>query len=391
MQRAPAPKAKHVPAPAPRARLRRRHVAAAVGFVLIVIAPIVATAWYMWTQAADRYVSTAGFSVRTEDTSSAFELLGGVAELSGSSTKDSEVLFQFIQSQDLVGRIDDTLDLRTIWSRVPEERDPVFAYRPPGTIEDLTDHWKRMVTVYVDANSGLIEVQVQAFTPQDAVQINQAIYDESLAMINQLSAIAREDTTRYARADFDTAMDRLRLARASMTEFRNRTQIVDPAATIQSQMGILTSLQTALATELIEFDILVQSSGRDDPRVDRAQDRIDVIEDRIQQERNKFGIGENNTDEGTDIAFADLVSAYEILAVDLEFAETRYRAAQAALDMALADAGRQNRYLAAHIRPTMPERSDAPDRVQITGLVAIFAFLIWSVVTLSAYAIRDRR
>ena len=377
--------------PAPRARIKTRHLAAAVGFLVIAVAPVLVTAWYMWAHAADRYVSVAGFSVRSEEAASAFELLGGMAELSGAASKDSEVLFQFIQSQDLVARIDAQIDLRMLWSRVSYEDDPLFAYRPPGTIEDLTDHWQRMVHVYVDGGSGLIEVQVQAFTPEDALRINRAIYDESLAMINRLSAIAREDTTRYARDDFDSAMERLRRARAALTEFRNRTQIVDPAASIQSQMGIMTSLQAALANELIEFDILVQSTGGDDPRIARAQDRIDVIEARIQAERDKFGAGEAGIGTQRDIAFADLVSAYEILAVDLEFAETRYRAAQAALDIALADAGRQNRYLAAHIQPTLAQRSDAPDRIQLTLLVAVFSFLIWCVLTLSAYAIRDRR
>lgn len=377
--------------PAPKARLQGRHVAAIVSFFIFALGPPLITGWYMWERAHDRYISTAGFSVRTEEVGSAFELLGGVAELSGSSSTDTEILYQFIKSQEIVRSIDEIADLRAIWSKADRDQDPIFVYDAPGTIEDLTEYWQRMVYVYSDSGTGLIDVQVQAFTAEDAQLINQLIYDASLEMINRLTEIAREDATGYAREDLDGAVERLKDARSALTLFRNRTQIVDPAASIQSQMGIMTSLQAALANELIELDILVQSTNQDDPRIVRAQQRIAVIEARIIEERNKFGVGENTDPTSDAPAFADLVGEYERLAVDLEFAEGSYRAAQATLDTALAEARRQSRYLAAHIQPTLPERADGPDRFQITFLVGLFSFLIWAIGTLSAYALRDRR
>ena len=380
-----------VPPPAPNARLRGRHVATFFSFLIFAIGPILVTGWYMWDRAADRYISRAGFSVRTEEVGSAFELLGGVAELSGSSSTDTEILYQFIQSQELVTAIDDAIDLRAIWSNTDTDKDPIFTYDPPGTIEDLAAHWTSMVKVYSDSGTGLIDIEVQAFSPQEAQLVNQYIYDESLAMINRLSAIARDDATRYAREDLDASVERLKDARSALTQFRNRTQIVDPAASIQSQMGIMSSLQAALADELIELDVLTVSTNQDDPRIVRARQRIEVIEARIQEERTKFGIGDNQSLEGDEPAFAQLVGEYESLAVDLEFAESSYRAAQATLDAALAEARRQSRYLAAHIRPTLPESAEAPNRLQITLLVGLFSFLAWAIVTLSSYAIRDRR
>lgn len=381
----------NVPPPAPKARLRGRHVVTLFSFLIFAIGPVLLTAWYMWDRALDRYISRAGFSVRTEEVGSAFELLGGITELSGSSSTDTEILFQFIQSQELVRNIDNAVDLRAIWSDTELGRDPIFTYDAPGSIEDLTAHWARMVSVYSDSGTGLIDIEVQAFTPQDAQAVNQLIYDESLAMINRLSAIAREDGTRYAREDLDSSVERLKDARSVLTQFRNRTQIVDPAASIQSQMGIMSSLQSALANELIELDVLIQSTSQDDPRIVRARQRIDVIEARIVEERNKFGIGDSQDSDSGTPAFAELVGEYERLAVDLEFAEGSYRAAQATLDTSLAEARRQSRYLAAHIQPTLPESAEAPDRLQITSLVALFSFLAWAIATLSAYSIRDRR
>ena len=373
------------------ARPRFRHVMLALSFLVLVAGPTLGAAWYMWTRAADRYVSTAGFSVRTEEVGSAIELLGGVAQLSGSSSSDTDILYDYIQSQELVRQVDAVLDLRELWSAVPPEVDPIFAYHPPGTIEDLTDYWNRMVRVYNDGTTGLLELRVQAFTPRDAQTIAQLVYDRSAETINELTAIARADATRYAREELDTAVERLKGAREAITQFRNRTQIVDPAASIQSQMGILSSLQAQLAQSLVDLDLLADSTSQSDPRVSQTESRIAAIEARIAEEQRKLGFGaaEGAVDDGT--AFADLVGEYERLVVDLQFAEQSYTAALATYDSAQAEARRQSRYLAAHVRPTLAEASTVPRRLELTLLTALFAFLAWAILALAAYALRDRR
>lgn len=380
-----------------RARLRPRHVLTVLSFLLLVPGPTAATAWYLWTRAHDRYVSVAGFSVRTEEVGSAFELLGGVAELSGSSSSDTDILYSFIQSPGLVARVDAELDLRSIWSRPgwhwrEPGHDPVFAYHPPGSIEDLTDYWNGMVGVYSDSGTGLIDIEVQAFAPQDAQAIARMIYDESTQMINRLSAIAREDATRYAREELDQSVERLKQAREALTRFRNRTQIVDPAASMQSQMGILSSLQAQLAQTLVDLDILRQSTSASDPRLVQAERRVEVIEARIAEERRKLGLGSESRPgaQGSE-AFADLVGEYERLIVDREFAETSYTSALAAYDSAVAEARRQSRYLAAHVEPTLAESAEYPRHFQLLGLVALFSFLGWALVLLVGYSLRDRR
>lgn len=113
-----------------------------------------------------------GFSVRTEEASSAIELLGGITDLSSGSSSDTDILNDFLTSQELVREIDQAVDLRAIWSRVPTSRDPVFAFDAPGTIEDLVDHWERKVTIIYDSGAGLIDMRVLAFDPQDARAIS---------------------------------------------------------------------------------------------------------------------------------------------------------------------------------------------------------------------------
>lgn len=371
------------------ARVKQRHWGLLFGFILMVIVPVLAASWYLYERAADQYASTVAFTVRSEDISSAVDILGGLGTAlggGGGGSSDTDILYEFIRSQEIVAAVDARLNLKEIYSR-HYRTDPVFGFEPSGTIEDLTSYWRRVVRISYDANSGLMELRVLAFTPGEARAVAEAIYDESTRVINDLSAIAREDATAYAREDLDLAVERLKTAREALTAFRIENQIVDLTADIQGQMGLLNTLQAQLADALIEYDLLQNTARAGDPRVEQAERRIEVIEARIDEERQKFGTG--GTGPGGE-SYATTVAEFERLSVDREFAEQAYVAALSAYDGARAEANRQSRYLANYIAPTLAERAEFPQRGLIVALVAAFAFLLWSILSLIYYSLRDR-
>ncbi|MEM8871350.1 MAG: hypothetical protein AAGB10_21140 [Pseudomonadota bacterium] len=385
---APQPIAKDDPVRAPVAQVRRRgrHILVILSFILCVVVPGAGTGYYMWTVAADQYASKTGFTVRREDTSSAFELLSGLGNLSGSSSSDTDILYEFIQSQKLVSDIDRDIDLRAIWSK--PENDPVFALSEETSIEDLVAYWERMVRLSYGVGSGLLEVEVRAFAPEDATLIAETVFSKSSDMINELSDIARQDAIGYAQDELNTSLLRLKEARETITRFRNANQLITPELDLESQAGLLSTLVSQQVEALIEIDLLSDTVRDGDPRLDQAQRRLDVIERRIEAERQKLGF---QGQAGTDQALADIFGEYERLAVDREFAEQAYVSALASYDAAQAEARRKSRYLAAYMAPTRAEEAEYPERATLTGLITLFLFLIWSVVVLVGYSIKDRR
>lgn len=366
---------------------KKRHWGLALAFLIIVLVPIATSAWYLYTRAADQYATTLGFTVRSEDVSSSADLLSGLgSSIGGSASRDTDILYEFILSRGIVSRITAQLDLPKIYSKYADI-DPLMSYDSDGTIEDLTRYWQRMVRVSYDAGSGLMELRVLAFDPQDAMNIATAIYDESTATINELSAIARNDATRYAQEDLDLALERLKVSREQLTSFRLANQIVDPNADIQVQMGLLTTLQEQQANALIEFDLLSDSAIENDPRLDSARRRLEVIEARIAQERQKFGAGGAGPG---GVEYATTISDFERLSVDREFAETAYAATLSAYDGARAEANRQSRYLATYIAPMPAERPEFPQRELFIAIIAAFSFLTWAIASLVYYSLRDR-
>jgi capsular polysaccharide transport system permease protein len=371
------------------ARNHKRHRRLLFSFVAVVLVPFLAAVLYLWVIADDQYSSTTGFAVRTEEGSAASELLGGLSTLAGgSSSADSDILYEFIQSLELVKGVDQTLDLRGHYS-AHWKSDPAFALWPDASAEDLLSFWQRIVRIAYDQGTGLLEVRVLAYDKDMAQAIASEIVSESQQMINELNEQARADALRYAQLDLDGAVARLKAAREALTQFRSRTQIVDPEADLQGRMGVMNNLQQQLAEALIEHDLLLQTTSGNDPRLVQALRRINVIRDRIRSERDTFTSA--NTDTGAvGEDYPNLLAEFEALTVDREYAEETYRAGLAALELARANAARQSRYLATYVRPTLAETSEYPRRFVLAGLVGLFLVLVWSIMALIYYSIRDR-
>jgi capsular polysaccharide transport system permease protein len=304
--------------------------------------------------------------------------------LPSNASANGNVLYAFIQSPQIVARIDARLDLIGHYG-ADWLSDPVFSLWPGATIEDLLAFWRRMVRIAFDPSTGLMEIQVRARSPEMAQAIARAIVEESEIMINALNEQARRDSMANAQADLDSALSRLRAAREALAAFRAETQIVDPQADIQGRMGVINNLQQQLAQALIDYDLLLLSTNDSDPRVRQALRRIEVIRDRISEERRGFA-----GSAASDADYPRLIARYESLRVDQEFAEQTYRAALTAYDAARSNAARQSLYLATYIEPTLAQRADYPERWLLSALTLIFLLLVWSILALVYYSLRDR-
>lgn len=370
---------------ASKVRFRLRHFSVFFSFLVFVVAPVFLSSWYLIQRAQDQYTSTFAFSVRSEEMGSAFDFLGGLSALGSSGSSDTDILYEFVMSRAIVDRVQNRLDLRLVYS-FNNRTDPWFSFDPNGTIEDLSNYWNDMVKVFYDRNTGIIEVRVHAFRALDAQKIAQIIVEESTQKINDLSAISRLDTIKYAEAELNASLARLKLARKAMTEFRSLNELVDPEAELGVQTGLLSALQGELSSLLIESDVLADIANIDDPRRVELKRRIEIVENRIEVERSKF------SSQGLDKSdYSKLLGEYESLLVDREYAEQAYLASMATYDSAVMEANRKSRYLATYIEPTFAERAEYPQKELLVFLIFTISLFGWATLVLLYYALRDRR
>ena len=371
------------------ARPRRRHWLIAASFLLAVIAPtLIAAAYLSWT-AADRYGSRLAFSIRSNQTAAPLEILGAVTQLGNSSVlTDGQVLYDFIQSQQIVETVRARLPLEAIYNRAPA--DWVYSLGEDQPIEDLVDYWNRMVDVSLDPAIGILTVEARAFTPGEARAIATEILAASAELVNRLADTAREDAVRYAAVELTGAEARLRDIRARLRDFRDFEQEVDPSQNARVAIALVAGLEQELSQARVQLDLLRGALDDKAPRIVLLKRQVASLEARIAAERTRLGTGTAVRDDDRR-SLSQVVGEFEELVVDREFAEQSYTLALATYQQAEAEARRRHRYLAAHIEPTLSEAPQYPDRPLLIAAVFLFALAAWSILVLAGYNIRDRR
>ena len=368
------------------AKFKLFHSLILLSFLVIVVAPTYVAYDYLSNRAVGQFISKSGFTVRKEEQVSSFDTLGAFTGLGSDTTKDIDLIYKYIQSQEIVSEIIDDFDFQAHYT-ANFTQDPFFSLRPDPTIVDLTDYWNRILNIFYDGNLGLIELEVYGFSPEAAFNLNNLIISKSTALINRINAISQEDSKRYAKLELDLAIDRLKNMRRRLTKFRADYNIIDPNSGLQGDLNVVNALTQELITVQIELDLITRSSSKKDPRISELEDKISVIERRLVNEKGKIGQLPGLVSKG----YSDVVGEYEDLRVELEYAEQAYLNAMAAYETSVANSAKQSRYLAAYINPTMPEVSEYPRVYKIVPLVFIISFLVWCVLILVIYSVRDRR
>lgn len=372
-----------------RARFRLRHLLILLSFLLFFVGPVGGAAWYLYTQAAPQYHSQVSFSVHSEDAPSASSILTVFSQSTPSSASDTDILYDFISSQQIVEDLSKEIDLRAIFNR--PENDPVFTLGEGATVEELHSYWQWMVYISFDRSTGIIDTEVRAFTPEDAQAVGAAIVKRSSELINTLSLESRTDLIEFARRDLEEAKERVNEVRKRLQVFRNKYQMINPETDIEKLMLVLNTLEQQLQERLIERDLLIDRVSENDSRLVTINREIAAIEARIMLEQTKLGIGEGADAAAQDQRLAEVVGEFEDIIAERSFAERAYTAVLAQYEQARADARRKHRYLLSHIGPTKAEKALYPQKEAIMAMLVIGLFCFWLVFVMIFFNVKDRR
>jgi capsular polysaccharide transport system permease protein len=355
----------------------------------IALPTLVVTLYFLFI-ATDQYAAEGRFAIRSSestptstDSSSVMASLG----LSSSSptTADSYIVVEYLQSRRLVEDLQARLDLRKLYSN--PDADWYARFDPNGTIENLVSYWQGMSSAYFDSMTGIVQVEVRAFSAADAQRIAAATLESAERLINDLSRRSRDDTVQFAKDDLSRAELRMKFARKAIRDFRDRQRQIDPTQIAAARISVLSSLESELAKEQSTRAMVNSFLNSDAPSVRMMENKITALRDRIAEERNKLGTtGDNKGD--TEI-MSSIMAEYEELATDREFAETLYKSSLASLEAARIAAERKMRYVASFVEPKRAERAMYPQRFKNIILVFLSCCLAWIVGVLIIYGIRD--
>jgi capsular polysaccharide transport system permease protein len=399
VERAPQPEKTIDAAPAAQqkrgwiSRLKTRHMAIGAAFLAIVAVPSTVTSLYMAFVAADQYHSSTSFSVRSIDSAQASDILGMFSQSSsGSTVSDSYVLLDYILSERMVQMVDEAFGLETIFA--PRGGDFFFALGADQPIEDQLAYWRSMVSVNFDHTSGIMNLQIKAFEPETAQRVAAFVVAQGEKLINELSNSARDETLRVAQTEVTSSEERLYKSRAAIRNYRDQSQEADPVEGAKLAAQLVGSLEQQLVQLKTELSTALTQMGENTPRVRVMRSQITSLEKQLERERQRFGSGTAAGKQGRNAGqFADVagrIQEYEGLQTQNEFAERAYTSSLAALEKARVDAAAKQRYLAVFIKPTLSEFAQYPHRIMNSLLVLLGSLLIWGVLVMGYYNIRDR-
>ena len=360
-----------------------------VSFILCVVLPLIAATIYFATLATDRYAARAGFSIRGIDTNAGIDGIGALTGLAstGSTTSDSYIVLSYLASRELLEAVDRQLDLRGVYSS--RDVDPLSRLAPEATVEDFLKYWNRRIHTQFDPASGIIEFEVQSFTPEHAREIAAVVLRLTQTLVNELSANARSDALRFAREEVELQEARLRKALSAIRDFRASQQSVDPSASAALEIELIASLEARLIDVNARIAALRQTLDEDAPSLTALRRKADALAAQIVERREAIGSDILAEAESDASAVSQQLAVYEELEVERSLAQQAYASALASLEQARRDADRQQRYLAIHLRPQVPEAAQYPRSLRNLLILGFALVAAWGIGTLITYSVRD--
>ncbi|MDX0439656.1 RkpR, polysaccharide export protein [Sinorhizobium medicae] len=372
-------------------KLRWRHAIIGGTFLGLVAVPAMLASLYMAFIAADQYHSTTSFAVRSIEGGVSSDILGMFTQASGGSTvSDSYILMDYILSERMAADADRRFKLEDVYAA--RGLDYFYGIGSELPIEDKLDYWRDMVNVNFDHASGIMQVTVKAFEPQQAREIAKFIVDQSDNLVNSLSLSARNDVLRAAQDEVLAGEARLSKARAALRDYRDKSQEISPEEGAKLAVQLIGSLEQQLTQLNADLATAKSQMGEDTPRIRVLKTRIESLEQQLDVERQRLGAGEKST-AGNDPNSPDVagrIAEFEELETEREFAERAYTAALGSLEKARIDANNRQRYLALFIEPTLSELAQYPARLLNSFLVILGLLFAWGIGVMGYYNIRDR-
>ena len=219
-------------------------------FIFTVLIPTTLAIIYYGLIASDIYISESRFVVRSPQRQSQTGLLGSLLSGTGFSRSqdDAYSVHDFIRSRDALKALDEQLDLRKKFSS--SNIDFLKRFGTPDfdkSFEALHKYYQKRVGVDSDSTSGISILQVNAFTAEDALKINQLLLEMSEKLVNKLSDRGREDILRTAVAEAKEYEGKAKAAALALAAFRSQNGVVDPERQTVYQLQQMSSYRMNLS------------------------------------------------------------------------------------------------------------------------------------------------
>jgi capsular polysaccharide transport system permease protein len=365
-----------------------------VSLLLAVLLPTGLAGAYLYGYADNQYVTEFRFSVRHEAPLRMDATAGSTlpTSLGGSVTPlavitDSQIVIQYLKSRQVIDdMVASGVNLDAVYART--DKDFLAHLRPHASAEERLNYWRRMVDPFFDMTTGIVSVQVRAFSPADAQIVAATALRLAEKLVNNMSSRAHEDVLAYAKREVGTSAEKLRTTQETIASFRNQHAVLFPEMQATSDTSVEGKVWENLIEAKTAFNAQLAvgvSAGSMQMRM--LANRIAAMETALRDVHSHMA--ETGPGGKPDATLASVMSEYDVLRLDQQIAAKVYERAMMALQDARNGASQQSVYLAAFVRPALPQESMYPVRWRVMTETALLSFVAWCLLQLLYHGIRD--
>lgn len=353
-------------------------------FLVTVLIPTLISGIYFGLLASDIYISESRFVVRSPQRQPT-TTLGALFQGAGFSRSqdDSYTVQDYIFSRDALLKLDEQFSLGKKFS--DSDIDIFSRFAGLGwddSFEALYRYYLKRVSVNLDSLSSITTLSVNAFSPDDALQLNEKLLELSENLVNQLNERGRQDMIRFALAEVETAEKKAKSAALAVSNYRNKKGVFDPEKQSALQLQQVSKMQDELIASKIQLSqILAQTS--DNPQIPSLKNRIETLQTEIDSEVAKVAGGNRS--------LANKSSEYEGLILERVFSEKQLAAALTSLEQARNDAQRKQLYLERIAQPSRPDVAMEPRRIRNVLATFVVGMLAWGILTMLMAGVREHQ
>lgn len=365
-----------------RARLIR--LAMIISFFLTFIIPTLTIATYYIYFASNQYMSEAQFTVAGSMMPSADGMpsLGGIPAIA--IIQDTQIVTNYVVSRAALEKLETNVKLRDLYSK--PTTDWYARFDPKKSIEKFITYWKGMVSTSIKMPSGIVTLQVRAFSPDDAKLIADALVTDSELLINEMDQRMHNDAVKGAEQQVASASSKLADTRLALENARNNSGILDAIKTADSINGILNGVKSSLLQLQQEYQTQLKVVSSSAPQMRLLKSRIDATAIQI----NELEAQLTQKSGSTDPTLSRAVSQFASLDLEHKIAERLYAGALTALEIARLTAQKRMMYLTTFIRPQAPQDSEYPRRTTNTFMAIFICLIVWGIICMILSIIRKR-
>lgn len=355
---------------AERARRHGRGVALRRRALLLIGLPLLLVALYKMLLGPPLFEARTSFAIMTaapqSGAMSAAGLLGGGA--GGAGLSDAYRIREYLLSREAMQQMERRYGFLTHFRQTAI--DPL--QRPldlPLLGIDAHSFYKRRLAISVDMREGIVRLDVEATTPQQAERFANGLLALARERTQQISEQLNADQFGALQKDVAIAQDQMRQASANVAGIQRRRAVLDPQQSAAGIYQLIGNLEVMLAEAQSERTGLAVNGLSESPLLPRLDAKIAALKRQIAEQRGRLVGGAG-------------AATVQNAAVELELANSQRKLTETGLEAVLRtfEAAKlrsieERRYLVVISAPVLPEKVQA-QRLANTLLLTLAGLLL---------------